>query len=763
LFDLTSLANAGLRKRYIFSFILVSIIPIFLILLFLYIPIVSLFKNEVINTDLIKSRTIKDVMDMRVLEIQNLSIQIGTDKRVKEFFYRKSPLDNEGNYYIKDISDLVQSYKVGNNFISLIAIYLIQSSSVVTHEGKYNSEYFFKRILKYENMDPIQTKNMMTKIYYSEFFPLKKINGAGPLNGKYITYVRSLPIGESNALANVMIFIDEKNMLSMMGETNKDNEEKVTILNKDYELISSKSGYEGIKQLLMEKAGTDSDSFITDMPDGTSMVVSYNKSQVNDWIYVVFSSMDNIVSRINNIRDLAIIIAMLTFVVGILLSLLMAGLNYKPWMHLMKQIKTFYDKPGTGKCKNEYLLAMDAFESMRIEKEQLQSDMEKSKNYIKKYVLQNLCAGKKNSADSSSIQEIFPYKFYCVIIVDIDGTQQLPQKISWFLSRFVSLYYNNYIIYTFEDEKQRLCIVLNTSVYGTELTVKQIKHLQEALNSHFNVLLYTGIGCIYDDMGKIYTSHKEAVKSLEYCILKGKDSVVFYPDIEKYIFCSLNLPINSDNPLLHSVKVGDLKNCTRLLDEYFNNIINLGNVSVQYMYCLFYNFISVILKACDEIHVDFKDIFGRSPEQILDIDRHRNSRQIIDSVYEVYMVICNYINNNKITHNNSLKKQIEAFLDANYTDKNMSLVELADKLGYSSSYLSRFIKQEFGVGFGEFLNKMRITAVKQLLATSMKPIGDISEALGYTSINSFTRAFKREEGITPTQYRNITFTADKNM
>jgi AraC-like DNA-binding protein len=109
---------------------------------------------------------------------------------------------------------------------------------------------------------------------------------------------------------------------------------------------------------------------------------------------------------------------------------------------------------------------------------------------------------------------------------------------------------------------------------------------------------------------------------------------------------------------------------------------------------------------------------------------------------------------NKKSHNNALKEHISTYIYSNYTDANISLEQVAETLGYSSSYLSRFIKQEFGIGFGELLNKIRLDHAKKLLTSGIRPIGEISETVGYTSINSFVRAFKREEGITPSQYRN---------
>jgi two-component system response regulator YesN len=46
-------------------------------------------------------------------------------------------------------------------------------------------------------------------------------------------------------------------------------------------------------------------------------------------------------------------------------------------------------------------------------------------------------------------------------------------------------------------------------------------------------------------------------------------------------------------------------------------------------------------------------------------------------------------------------------------------------------------------------------SIKELLANTDKPVKDIISEIGYMDNASFTRKFKREEGITPGQYRMI--------
>ena len=758
------LMNINLKKQYLFSFVLVAIIPLVIMLLLLYVPTENLFKKEVIKTDTVKSKQIRDIIDMRASEISGLSVQMSTDKRIREMLYKSLPLDNIINYSFKDVADILATYRASNNFISYIGIYFLRSSSVVTDEGKYTDDDFFKQVLVYDEVDPVITRYRFSKAYFNEYIPMGKISGgAGWAGGRYITFIQSLPIGEKKPFANIIMLVDEKSLLSAIGETKPEHDERVIILGKDGEYIFSKGDNDKLKPDLLDELKEDKDHFTINTPEHQQMAVSRAESDITGWNYIVLSNMDDILSQVNNIRNRALMIAFVSLLITVLLSVLMTKFNYSPWKELVKLITAVYNKPSGGEAYgNEYMYAKGAFEDILKEKELLQNDIEKRKNYIKYYALRNLCMGKNvNKDEIENIDVIFPHKTFCVILVDIDSDARTLRSLLSLIPRLVNIYYDKTTVFCFEDEKGRLCIILNTALEETDILLQQVKSIKSKLSLHLGFLLYAGIGNVYHDTDMLKTAYEEACRALEYAFLKGKDSMVFFPEIQKHIFSTINLPIPSGNPLFNSVKAGDYKACSRLLDEYFDSISDTGSGSVQYMYCLFYNFASVIIRVCEDIHADFGSVFGKSQEQLLDIGRFRNTRQIVDDVYNMYQAMCSYIQKNKSSQSPSLKIQIERFINRRYPDKNTSLIELSDELGYSSSYLSRFINQQFGAGFGDLLNKARLDAAKKLLSSTSKQVNEISAITGYASINSFIRTFKRIEGITPGQYREIIYNTGK--
>lgn len=78
--------------------------------------------------------------------------------------------------------------------------------------------------------------------------------------------------------------------------------------------------------------------------------------------------------------------------------------------------------------------------------------------------------------------------------------------------------------------------------------------------------------------------------------------------------------------------------------------------------------------------------------------------------------------------------------------------EVARVLGTSSRSLSRRLREE-GVPFAHILDELRQTLAKHYLSEGLLPISEVAWLLGYREVSSFTHAFRRWTGTTPTQSR----------
>jgi AraC-like DNA-binding protein len=92
-----------------------------------------------------------------------------------------------------------------------------------------------------------------------------------------------------------------------------------------------------------------------------------------------------------------------------------------------------------------------------------------------------------------------------------------------------------------------------------------------------------------------------------------------------------------------------------------------------------------------------------------------------------------------------------------YRNDEISLGELSQELNISQHQLSEFLNQHLGKNFFAYLNSYRIKEAKELCKNAPeKTILSIAYEVGFPSKSTFYDAFKRETGMSPTEYRKST-------
>lgn len=101
----------------------------------------------------------------------------------------------------------------------------------------------------------------------------------------------------------------------------------------------------------------------------------------------------------------------------------------------------------------------------------------------------------------------------------------------------------------------------------------------------------------------------------------------------------------------------------------------------------------------------------------------------------------------------TLCEQAVQLIDFEYSDPELSLVEVSSRINVSPNYLSTLIKKYKGKTFTDLLTIRRMEAAKEfLLCTSMK-IREVSEKCGYSDQHYFSYCFKKYMGISPNTLR----------
>ena len=79
--------------------------------------------------------------------------------------------------------------------------------------------------------------------------------------------------------------------------------------------------------------------------------------------------------------------------------------------------------------------------------------------------------------------------------------------------------------------------------------------------------------------------------------------------------------------------------------------------------------------------------------------------------------------------------------------------DAASELKYAPDYLTRIFKKHTGKTTLEYINGVRLQKAKSLLLNTDLSVSQIAYSVGFADEKYFMRLFKREESVTPTQYR----------
>lgn len=84
----------------------------------------------------------------------------------------------------------------------------------------------------------------------------------------------------------------------------------------------------------------------------------------------------------------------------------------------------------------------------------------------------------------------------------------------------------------------------------------------------------------------------------------------------------------------------------------------------------------------------------------------------------------------------------------------LSLTDIAHRVGLSPSRISHLFRDEYGITLKAFIDTTRADIAAQHLHYSTMSIKEVAEATGFDSLHSFSRFFRRVQGVSPRGFRH---------
>ena len=156
-------------------------------------------------------------------------------------------------------------------------------------------------------------------------------------------------------------------------------------------------------------------------------------------------------------------------------------------------------------------------------------------------------------------------------------------------------------------------------------------------------------------------------------------------------------------------------------------------------------------------------------EIVMDMMKHTRSTvsdlyYLQGKLYELFSVLAADAVIEELMEENKENRYIQEAVTyiRNHYAAGLTVEELAGYLGVNRSYLYTLFKNKLQLSPKEFLTKFRISRAREQLILTEESVENIAVACGYHSTLVFTKNFKQEAGMTPTEFRKTNRQAAKD-
>ena len=214
---------------------------------------------------------------------------------------------------------------------------------------------------------------------------------------------------------------------------------------------------------------------------------------------------------------------------------------------------------------------------------------------------------------------------------------------------------------------------------------------------------------------------------------------------------SVRYPIEKEQALFHAVARGDRITASALLNELLGHIFFLTSDAVVSGVRVAELF-TTLSRAAIHGGADAEAVLTISDQYIQKLRRLQSQEAVAQWLAQALRrytaLVFNLVD---AKHEIVIQKAIN-YMQIN-CERNLTLGEVADHVGYSHSHFSKVFKEELGRSFRSQLNQLRVEKSKVLLLASNAPMSEIYAACGFEDQSYFCKVFKRLVGVTPDRYR----------
>jgi len=301
--------------------------------------------------------------------------------------------------------------------------------------------------------------------------------------------------------------------------------------------------------------------------------------------------------------------------------------------------------------------------------------------------------------------------------------------------------------------KNQISIIVN---YDEENDAEQklleiAKEFYSKLDSEIRPSVYASASQPKKSARMLPIAYRECIEAQNFRISCGSSHVILYSWTRGSNGGTVfDYPLEIERQLLNNILVGNPEACEIFMQKFYDKLFRSNQpLSDSEIKNCIYQLQNSILRSVNNLPVSIK------VDNAMNILNLFDMQEIKDKVTGFVTRLARDIKNSSENKDSNLIQSIFEYIDKNFTDINFNLNSAADAPGLNRNYLSKLVKENSGHTFNKYVSKKRINLAKKLLQEKEIPVEDIANKTGFSYSHYFIKVFKKYEGVTPGQYREL--------
>jgi AraC-like DNA-binding protein len=768
-----------LRIKMIWAFALFSFIPLLIVVSIFNYNIMGYSESEISKSNIDKLNLINNVMVQMSDTFMEDSLRISRNGLLDNLYgvdnYYSSQRDFNEITALSQVQDLLTDETNTNDQLYSVYLYLDNSDYVLSSDYGILSKEDFRDtgwLTAYNNWNG----KKFPLYWFSRTIPteeaLQNSQSKSDSNQaiRVISYISPLTAYTTSLRGAIVFNIKESSISDTLNNKNDQSNGNIFIVDKNGNVVThvnksligsnlSQKAY--MTNILKSKADS---GFTVFKNNGNDQLVTYLKTDFNDYIYVGIHPMNTLLRNANLLKNRLFGCAIIVFAFAIAISVAVSRRFYHPMRELIQRIK-IQKVPELDLNGDEMLLISKTFDDLIQQEEQMTSMIEKSKQNVLDSYLHDLLNGNVEDESERCLWETEMDSFFCVVMA-IDNyesfqAQYIPKEAFYMLVVIMKIceeVLNDTFPCAGIVENNRIILILNVSLTTEsdpyDKCAALLRKAQYEISKILDSTISFGVGNVYSRKQLIRQTYMEALNSLKYRLVKGLCSITLWRDVEveniKYYY-----PYNIEKHILNALNQNSNKEIHDTVSELISNLKSKDGLSYENIIQIFYQLFGSIIKYLADSNINVMEILGGDYNFYKNID----AEESLDGIEMLFIDICDRI----ISYNekNSLPQYdyVTAIFDyiGHHYHEEIDIETIAEHLCISYSYVRKVFKEKTGKSIVDYINEIRIEEAKKMLSDDGMNVKSIAISLGYNNDQSFTRIFKKMEGMTPGEFRSRRF------